>query len=82
MIRCLSRIVYSGDGGIESDPVGDASTELQAIGRVYRAGQRKNQVNVFKIVVNGPNGEETLDKQILRRNTDENHVAMAINASN
>lgn len=74
--------LYTGDGGIESDPVGDASTELQAIGRVYRAGQRKNQVNVYKIVVNGPNGEETLDKQILRRNTDESHVAMAINASN
>lgn len=74
--------LYTGDGGAESDPVGDASTELQAIGRVYRAGQRRNKVNLYKIIVSGPNGEETIDKQIFRRNTDEENVAMATNAAN
>ena len=73
--------LYTGAGGVNSDAVADVSTELQAIGRVYRAGQKKNQVNVYKIVVQGPNGEETLDNQILRRNTNPDTVAMAVNAA-
>lgn len=73
--------LYTGDGGPNNDTVADASTELQAIGRVYRAGQKKNKVHLFKIIVEGPNGEELLDGQILRRNTDKDTVAMAVNAS-
>lgn len=73
--------LYTGAGGTSSDVVADVSTEQQAIGRVYRAGQKKNKVNVYKLVVKGPNGEETLDGQILRRNTNKDTIAMATNAA-
>lgn len=73
--------LYTGTGGTNSDPVADASSELQAIGRVYRAGQPKQTVHTFKIIAEGPNGEELLDGQILRRNTNDETVAMATNAA-
>ena len=73
--------LYTGAGGTSSDVVADVSTEQQAIGRVYRAGQKKKKVNIYKIIVNGPNGEEALDGQILRRNEDKDTIAMAINAT-
>ena len=72
--------LYTGTGGTNSDPVSDASSELQAIGRVYRAGQTKQVVNVYKITVEGPEGEEILDGLVLRRNTDKDTLAMATNA--
>lgn len=72
--------LYVGAGSSTSDPVSDASTELQAIGRVYRAGQTNHQVNVYRIEVQGPKGEECLDGQLIRRNTNEENVAMAVNA--
>jgi hypothetical protein len=68
--------LYTGTGGTNSDPVSDASSELQAIGRVYRAGQTKKVVNVYKIIVEGPEGEEILDGLVLRRNTDTDTLAM------
>jgi hypothetical protein len=73
--------LYTGIGGSSSDPVADTSTELQAVGRVFRAGQKRNEVNLYKIILNGPNGEETMDRQILRRNTHKNSIAMAVNAA-
>lgn len=73
--------LYTGSGGTSSDAVADVSTELQAIGRVFRAGQKKNKVYVYKIIVNGPNGEETLDGQMLRRNEDKETESMAVNAA-
>jgi len=73
--------LYVGEGGSSSDPVADTSTELQAIGRVHRAGQTKPQVNVHRIEVQGPSGEECLDGQLIRRNTNEDTIAMAINSS-
>lgn len=73
--------LYVGEGGATGDDVADASTELQAIGRVYRPGQTKKEVNVYRIEVRGPNNEECLDGQIIRRNTDEKTVAMAVNAA-
>jgi hypothetical protein len=82
--ECYNLIIftplYVGNGGTTDDPVADASTELQCIGRVYRAGQRRPQVQVFRIQVNGPEGEECLDGHLIRRNTDEETIAMAINA--
>ena len=72
--------LYVGSGSSTSDPVSDTSTELQAIGRVYRAGQTHHLVNVYRIEVQGPNGEECLDGQLIRRNTNKENVAMAVNA--
>ncbi len=73
--------LYTGIGGSSADPVADVSTELQAIGRVYRAGQKKTQVNIYRIQVNGPNGEEAFDGQIMRRNKMKSYHDMATNAA-
>ena len=75
--------LYIGTGGTNSDAVADASSELQAIGRVYRTGQTKYEVNVYKIIVEGPKGEELLDGQLIprRNNTNDETVAMATNAA-
>lgn len=72
--------LYIGEGGSSSDAVADASTEQQAIGRVYRQGQPHPSVNVWRIEVRGNNGEHCLDRQLIRRNTDEETIAMAVNA--
>ena len=72
--------LYVGEGGSSSDPVADTSTELQAIGRVFRPGQPKPQVHVYRIEVKGPNGEECLDGQLIRRNIDKENIEMAVNA--
>ena len=72
--------LYIGSGGPNSDAVSDVSTELQAIGRVYRPGQTKPCVNVHRIEVRGPLGEECLDGHLIRRNTDEETRAMATNS--
>jgi hypothetical protein len=83
--ECYNLILFSplyiGSGGANSDPVSDVSTELQAIGRVYRPGQTKPVVNVFRIEVRGLNDEECLDGRLIRRNTDEETKAMAVNSS-
>jgi superfamily II DNA or RNA helicase len=71
--------LYVGEGGSSSDAVSDASTEQQAIGRVFRPGQPSPQVNLFRIEVRGPQDEECLDGQLIRRNTDEETIAMTIN---
>ena len=72
--------LYVGEGGSSSDAVSDASTELQAIGRVFRAGQPNPKVNVYRIEVRSPDGEECLDGQLIRRNTHPEIVAEATNA--
>jgi len=72
--------LYRGRGGSTSDAVSDTSTELQAIGRVFRPGQTHPQVHVHRIEVRGDNDEECLDGQLIRRNTDEATIAMAVNA--
>jgi len=72
--------LYVGEGGSSSDPVADTSTELQAIGRVHRPGQPKPEVHVYRIEIQGPNGEECLDGQLIRRNTDQENLEMAVNA--
>ena len=73
--------LYIGEGGHSSDAVADTSTELQAIGRVYRPGQTRPVVHLFRIEVIGPCGEECLDGQIIRRNTDQETVGQATNAA-
>jgi SNF2-related domain len=71
--------LYVGMGGTHTDAVVDASTELQAIGRVYRPGQTQPTVHVYRVAVTGPDGEECLDGQLLRRNTDESTLQQAVN---
>ena len=73
--------LYVGTGGTSGDAVADASTELQAIGRVHRPGQQKKNVYLYRIEVCGPDDEECLDRQLIRRNTDKETVAMAVNAA-
>ena len=46
--------LYVGDGGLTGDAVADASTEQQAIGRVFRPGQLRPEVSVFRIEPRGP----------------------------
>lgn len=72
--------LYVGEGGTTSDPVSDVSTELQAIGRVYRPGQTKRLVNVYRIHLCGPDGQECLDGQLIRRNKDRETIEMATNS--
>jgi superfamily II DNA or RNA helicase len=72
--------LYVGEGGPTSDHVSDVSTELQAIGRVMRPGQTQPQVYVYRIEVKGPDGEECLDGQLIRRNTDAETISEAVNA--
>eukprot|EP00980_Cylindrotheca_fusiformis_P003492 scaffold781_cov132-Cylindrotheca_fusiformis.AAC.11 len=73
--------LYIGNGGANSDPVSDVSTELQATGRVYRPGQQHPVVNLYRIEVRGPSNQECLDGQLIRRNSDEQTVSMAVNSS-
>ena len=73
--------LYVGEGGTSGDAVADASTELQAIGRVYRPGQNRQEVHVYRIEVRGQKGEECLDGHLIRRNNDKDTVAMATNAA-
>lgn len=73
--------LYIGVGGTSGDPVSDASTELQAIGRVFRPGQPKPKVHVYRLELLGINGEEALDSHLIRRNTDKETIQMAVNAA-
>ena len=63
---------YSG-----SDAVADASVEEQAIGRVYRQGQ-KYDVTVTQIILQGPNGEPCLDSEISDRNLQDEVLQAAM----
>jgi len=63
--------VYSG-----TDAVADASVEEQAVGRVFRQGQ-KYDVTVTRIIVKDPEGKRCLDEWIMERNLDENVLAAA-----
>ena len=52
--------------------------EQQSIGRVRRFGQQ-SQVTVHRIVLQGPNGQETLDGVITKRNQHEDFIRSATN---
>jgi hypothetical protein len=83
--ECFNLILYTplyvGDGGTTGDAVPDASTEQQAIGRVFRPGQVRQEVNVYRLEMRGPDGEECLDGHLIRRNTDPNVLAAATNTA-
>lgn len=63
--------MYSG-----TDAVADASVEEQAIGRVFRQGQ-KYDVSLTRIILKGPNGERCTDDWIVERNTNEDVLRAA-----
>lgn len=48
---------------------------------MYRPGQPKEEVFVYRLEVKGPNGEECLDGQLIDRNTDEATIEAATNSS-
>jgi len=73
--------LYTGVGGASSDVVADVSTELQAIGRVYRPGQQHPKVTVHRIEIQSPDGEECLDGYLIRRNVDVENRRMAVNSA-
>jgi hypothetical protein len=59
-----------------TDAVGDASVEEQAIGRVFRQGQRRDVI-ITRIVLHGPEGQDSVDKWIIDRNLSEEVLAAA-----
>ncbi|KAL3937084.1 MAG: hypothetical protein SGARI_002285, partial [Bacillariaceae sp.] len=81
--ECFNLILYTplyvGEGGVSGNAVDDVSTEQQAIGRVYRPGQLRNEVNIFRLEMQGPEGEECLDGHLIRRNTDAQTLCAATN---
>lgn len=56
-----------------TDPVPSCAKEQQAIGRVLRDGQ-KQEVFVYRIILKGPRGQNTVDTQVLIRNTKESTI--------
>ena len=62
------------------DPVAATAKEQQAIGRVFRPGQ-KQAVVVHRIVLKGPGGEDTLDKEMIARNRDPKTIQAATSSS-
>ncbi|KAL3914573.1 MAG: hypothetical protein SGARI_000053 [Bacillariaceae sp.] len=73
--------LYVGDGGMTGDPVHDVSTEQQAIGRVYRPGQPRPQVNVFRLEMRGPNNERIMDGHLIDRNNSVTFLEAATNTA-
>jgi hypothetical protein len=67
--------LYEGD-----DAVAATAKEQQAIGRVFRPGQR-SPVQVYRIILKGPKGEATLDREMIARNQDEKTIQAATSAN-
>ncbi|CAE8597977.1 unnamed protein product [Polarella glacialis] len=59
-----------------NDPVAACAQEQQAIGRVHRPGQQQD-VNIYRIELRGPQGQATIDEEILARNTSQKLIAAA-----
>ena len=62
------------------DAVAATAKEQQAMGRVFRPGQR-SPVQVYRIVLQGPKGEATLDREMIARNRDEKTIQAATSAN-
>eukprot|EP00930_Biecheleria_cincta_P021338 TRINITY_DN1583_c0_g1_i3.p1 TRINITY_DN1583_c0_g1~~TRINITY_DN1583_c0_g1_i3.p1 ORF type:complete len:1977 (-),score=328.37 TRINITY_DN1583_c0_g1_i3:362-5602(-) len=58
------------------DEIHDCAREQQAIGRIHRPGQDKD-VNVWRIILQGPDEQPTIDTQILAQNTKPARIAAA-----
>ena len=84
---CHDVIFYVPVYSMENNNVKDASSEQQAIGRVYRTGQTRD-VTIHRIIMEPPATEDekvkkngTLDRWVHNRNTNEEAVQRATNAS-
>ena len=62
------------------DAVSATAKQQQAIGRVFRPGQR-GEVQVYRILLRGLNGEATLDREMIARNRDEKTIQAATSAN-
>ena len=62
------------------DPSGvhAAANEQQAIGRVFRIGQRKDAV-IHRLLAVGPKGQDTIEQRVVDRNTSEHITSQAVN---
>jgi hypothetical protein len=70
----LAAPLYIGD-----DAVPAAANEQQAIGRVFRSGQRE-KVTVHRVILVGPRSEETMDGMLTARNTNKFTIEAATSA--
>lgn len=58
------------------DEIHDCAREQQAVGRIHRPGQEKD-VTVWRIILEGPDQQPTIDSQILEQNTKPARIAAA-----
>ena len=78
---CHHVVLYAplaGSGHDQEAIIGAVGKEQQSIGRVRRFGQ-KSLVTVHRIVLQGPNGQETLDGVITKRNQHDDFIRCATN---
>ena len=54
-----------------------SAQEQQAIKRAFRPGQPRPWVRVHRILLQGPDGERTLDEQHAERNSDPANITAA-----
>ena len=71
-------VFYAPLWGEDPSGVHAAANEQQAIGRVVRIGQAQD-VMVHRLLATGPNGQDTIDKRVIGRNTSENVTRQAVN---
>jgi hypothetical protein len=58
------------------DEIHDCAREQQAVGRIHRPGQEKD-VTVVRIILEGPEGQPTIDSQIMEQNIKPARIAAA-----
>ena len=68
----------AGSGHDQDQIIGAVGKEQQSIGRVRRAGQQ-HAVTIHRIVLDGPNGERTLDRMLCERNQRDEYVKSSTN---
>ena len=75
---CSHNVVLYAPLFSRSDPVAAVAKEQQAMGRVWRYGQT-HDVTVHRLVLEGPRGEDSVDRLLIARNTDPTFLQQASN---
>jgi len=78
---CHHVVLYAplaGSSNNSDDVVMDVGKEQQSIGRLRRPGQGHTVV-VHRLVLQGPNSEDTVERALTNRNDDESLIAQASN---